>query len=239
MRTKKDPDFLAHFISLIGVENLPRSLAEKVLSTLGALVGILAVYIISTSFMGANAAIPIVASMGATALLLFSVPHGALSQPWPVFAGQVISATIGVAVGQNVADPLMAAPLAVALCTVFMLLGRCLHPPGAASALTAVFATDAVRDMGYQFVLAPVALNAITLLLIAFAFNAPFAWRRYPSGWRVQKPTSRTKDTPNNGMSHESFIEAIEGLDTFIDVSEQDLRKLFDRINTPNSPEKR
>jgi CBS-domain-containing membrane protein len=221
----------ANFSTFIGVENLPRSLLEKALCTIGAFVSIMAVYFISISVLGANAAIPVVASMGATALLLFSVPHGALSQPWPVFAGQVISAAVGVFVARHVADPLIAAPLAVALCTLLMLLGRCLHPPGAASALTAVFASDAVRDMGYGFVIAPVALNALTLLVIAFVFNAPFKWRRYPSGWRAMEEAPVIEPLSSSFMSHDDFIKAVEDLDTFIDVSEDDLRKLHDLIS--------
>ncbi len=218
------------FTDLIGVENLPRSWVEKGLCTAGAFVSIWAVYVITTSLMGPQAAIPVVASMGATSLLLFSVPHGALSQPWPVFMGQVVSATIGVTVARFIADPLIGAPVAVALCTIIMVLGRCLHPPGAASALTAVFANDAVRDMGYQFVLMPVALNAAILLVIALAFNAPFKWRRYPGGWHNRHVPQIAAAHETETVSHERFVEAAEQLDTFVDISEEDLLKLHNLI---------
>ncbi len=224
------PNPWTRLAELVGLENLPRSWIEKTLCTVGALVSILAVYVITISFMGPQAAIPVVASMGATSLLLFSVPHGALSQPWPVFMGQVISATVGVTVAKFIADPLIGAPVAVALCTIVMLLGRCLHPPGAASALTAVFASDAVREMGYNFVLMPVALNAAILLVIAIAFNAPFKWRRYPSGWYNRQAPQIATSHEEQTVSHERFVEAVAQLDTFIDVSEEDLLKLHNLI---------
>lgn len=43
---------------------------------------------------GGNALV--VASMGASAVLIFAVPHGALSQPWPVLGGHLVSALVGV-----------------------------------------------------------------------------------------------------------------------------------------------
>jgi len=182
MQKHSAPRHLAGVLDFIGIEILPRNYIEKALSTIGAFVAIWAVYLISSKFTEPEAAVLIVASMGATAVLLFSLPHAAVSQPWPVLAGQVVCALIGVFVGRHIGDPMLAAPLAVALCTFVMFLGRCVHPPGAATALSAVFASDGVRELGYSFALAPVALNAIILLMIGFLFNAPFNWRRYPSG---------------------------------------------------------
>ena len=225
----------AKILDYIGVEILPRNYTEKALSTIGAFVAIMVVYFIANTMMEPGAAILIVASMGATAVLLFSLPHAAVSQPWPVFAGQVLCALIGVFVGKHVADPLLAAPLAVALCTLFMFFGRCIHPPGAASALTAVFATDGIREMGYSFALAPVALNAIVLILMAIAFNAPFAWRRYPSGWHRKQKTKTVSASAAPAISHEELVKAVRNFDTFIDISEDDLLKLHQIISNVKS----
>ena len=63
---------------------------------------------------------------------------------------------------------------------------RCIHPPGGATALGAVLGGDAVHQFGYQSVITPVMLNAITILLVALLFNAPFAWRRYPAAWSLR-----------------------------------------------------
>ncbi|MGD8619070.1 MAG: HPP family protein [Gammaproteobacteria bacterium] len=53
--------------------------------------------------------------MGASAVLLFAVPHGPLSQPWSVLAGHTASAVIGIACAQWIPNILLASALAVAL----------------------------------------------------------------------------------------------------------------------------
>jgi CBS-domain-containing membrane protein len=61
----------------LGVQLNPISHVERVVST----AGIFAVYYVTQYFTGVENAALIVASMGASAVLLFAVPHGALAQP--------------------------------------------------------------------------------------------------------------------------------------------------------------
>ena len=72
--------------------------AEKLISAAGGFAGILLVIWVSGHYLGMQGAAMLVASMGASAVLLFAVPGGALSQPWPVLGGHLVSALIGVAV---------------------------------------------------------------------------------------------------------------------------------------------
>lgn len=169
---------LRHFA---GVAVDRAGLLEKVVSMLGALLGLMGVILISRVHLGSAGSVGLVASMGASAVLLFAVPHGPLSQPWPVLGSHLVSAFVGVACAQAIDDPLFAAPLAVALSIGLMHQLRCIHPPGGATALSAVMGGEAVHQLGFQFVLTPVMINAIVILLIAFLFNYPFKWRRYPA----------------------------------------------------------
>jgi CBS-domain-containing membrane protein len=59
----------------------PVSHAERLASIGGGFLGILLILLVSNYFVGATDATLIVASMGASAVLLFAVPHGRLSQP--------------------------------------------------------------------------------------------------------------------------------------------------------------
>ena len=52
--------------------------------------------------------------MGSSAVLLFAVPHGPLSQPWSVLGGHLVSALIGVACVKLIHQPMLAAAPAVA-----------------------------------------------------------------------------------------------------------------------------
>ena len=80
---------------------------ERFASAAGGFAGILAILLISYATVGSYAAALIVASMGASAVLLFAVPHGALSQPWPVFGGHVLSALVGVTCARMVPDQIV------------------------------------------------------------------------------------------------------------------------------------
>lgn len=153
---------------------------EKWLSIAGGLAGLTGVMLISQAQLGAAGSVGLVASMGASAVLLFAVPHGPLSQPWPVLGGHLVSALVGVACAKAIAQPMLAAPVAVGLAIGAMHYLRCIHPPGGATALSAVVGGDSVHQLGFHFVLTPVLWNAAVILLIALLFNYPFAWRRYP-----------------------------------------------------------
>jgi CBS domain-containing membrane protein len=166
----------------------------------------------------------IVASMGASAVLLFAVPHGALSQPWPVMGGHVLSALVGVTCARLVAAPMVAGPLAVGLAISVMYYARCIHPPGGATALIAVIGGPAIQQLGYGYVLAPIALNAGILLLVAVAVNGPFEWRRYPLAWaqsgRPAKPLPST-------ISHEHLSHALRQMGSLVEVDEGELAELY------------
>ncbi len=154
---------------------------EKWVSGAGGLTGILGVMLVSQAYLGLSGSAGLVASMGASAVLLFAVPHGPLSQPWAVFGGHLVSATIGVSCAMLHTDPIIACALAVALAISAMYYLRCIHPPGGATALTAVAGGDAVHALGFHYVLTPVLLNVLVILLVAILFNWPFPWRRYPA----------------------------------------------------------
>ena len=102
------------------------------------LLGIALVYWTSALLAPGGASTLVVASMGASAVLLFAVPHGPLSQPWALIGGHMVSAFIGVSCATLVPDTITAAALAVGLAIGAMHLLRCIHPPGGATALAAV-----------------------------------------------------------------------------------------------------
>lgn len=212
------------FLALMGLELTPNGHFEKLLSGMGGFIGILAVLVVSTHAVGDASAALIVASMGASAVLLFAVPHGPLSQPWPVLGGHLLSALVGVTCARLVRDPRLAAPTAVGLAITTMYYGRCIHPPGGATALTAVIGGKAIHSLGYGYVLTPVALNALILLAVAVAVNWPFAWRRYP-GSLVRRPRAAELRPPI--ISHEHLSFAVRQMGSLVDVAEEDLVEIY------------
>jgi len=209
----------------IGLEFSTVSHAERLASLLGGALCMLALFAVSGLYVQADAVVPIVASMGASAVLLFAVPHGQLSQPWPLIGGHVVSALIGVTCAKLIGIPILAAALAVGLAIGAMYYLRCIHPPGGATALVAVIGGHAVTSLGYQYVLTPVAINAVIMFVTALAFNALFPWRRYPAS--LHRHDRAQENTEAKTIEHGDFVYALSQLDTFVDVSEEDLLRIY------------
>ncbi|HEV7298090.1 MAG TPA: HPP family protein [Tepidisphaeraceae bacterium] len=206
-------------MSLVGLELTPNNHREKLISGLGAFLAIAAVALLTQWQLGPLAVMPVVASMGASAVLLFAAPHGPLSQPWPLVMGHLVSATIGVTCARFVPNAPVAAALAVGLSVTAMYYGRCIHPPGGATALTAVLGGEALRSIGYTYLLTPVAVNVAVMLLIAVAFNALFPWRQYPAALH---PAHRKAGSP----SREDWAHALGQVESLANVSEEELIEL-------------
>ena len=216
---------------VLGVDRERVSHRERLVSALGGFLGIFAIIFVSFKFLNEVGASLIVASMGASAVLLFAVPHGKLSQPWALLGGHSISAVIGVTCAKLIPDMNLAAALAVGISIGIMHYLRCIHPPGGASALAAVVSGPQVHALGYMYVLTPVLLNAMIILVMAIAVNAFFAWRRYPAAWHKVRPAAATAvviDQPNQPELQVSDIRhAIEQLDLLVDVTDDDLSRIY------------
>ncbi len=210
------------FFTLIGVELSAVSYKEKAVSAAGGLVAICLLVWVTHQALGIEHAACVIASMGASAVLLFAVPHGQLSQPWPVFAGHGFSAVIGVLCARYLGHDWLAAGCAVGLAIGVMHQLKCIHPPGGATAMTAVVGGEAVHALGFEFVLWPVLLNALIMLLVAALFNWPFAWRRYPAVLAQTKRRLRPHPFGRENQ-HEDIVKALRELDSFVDVTEADL----------------
>ena len=87
------------FLNVIGFSSQKRNFREVVLSAAGGFAGIFGIMLSSYWLLGADAAVVIVPSMGASAVLLFAAPHAQFSQPWNLVGGHAVSAVIGVAWG--------------------------------------------------------------------------------------------------------------------------------------------
>ena len=225
-------------IQFFGIQQYHVSHTEKLVSGLGAFISIFIILYTSRYFLPDASAYLIVASMGASAVLLFAVPHGTLSQPWALIGSHLISAIIGISCAKLIPDIFFAASLAVGLAVGIMYYCKCIHPPGGATALTAVVGGNAVHELGYQFVLTPVLINTIVILIVAITFNALFKWRRYPS-YLARKQVAITKsqetgtdNSANNyaAITHEDFVSALSEFDSFLDISEDDLLSIYSLV---------
>lgn len=103
-----------------------------------------------------------VASFGATAVLLFATPTSPVSQPANVIAGHVLSAFIGLCLVAIRPDNHMLAGLSVGLAIFAMMILRIVNPPAGATALVAY-----LTNPGWIFLLFPVLSGSIVLIALA------------------------------------------------------------------------
>jgi CBS-domain-containing membrane protein len=234
---KFNREFFREFAAFVGVEHNSTNHFEKSIAAAGALISLLAVSFVSMIHANAAATGLMVTSMGASVVLLFVVPHGALSQPWPVVSSHLLSAVIGVSCRLLFPEQIWAAALAVCLSIIVMQYLRCVHPPGGATALAAVIGGPEVEALGYWFVVSPVLINVSIITSIALVFNNLFPGRRYPAHLLRLKPgTAPVAVIRQLQLTQEDFESAMEQMNTFIDVTTDDLIELVE-LATKHSEE--
>jgi CBS domain-containing membrane protein len=154
----------------------------------------------------------LLASMGASAVILFALPQSPMARPWAVTGGHLLSAITGITCAALLKDTHVAAAVAAGTSLLVMSMARCVHPPGGATALLAVLGGDVVQAAGYAFLLIP-AINLIVLLVIARLCNR---------GVRTTPPTSRHTD-----LLAEDWIAALNDIGVVMtDMSESGLENL-------------
>ena len=215
----------------LGIDLAPVSHHEKLISACGGFIGILLVVILSNWLMGAAQAVYIIPSMGASAVLLFAAPHSPLAQPWNVFGGHLVSALAGVICAQFIPLPGVAAAASVGLAIGAMYYLRCIHPPGGATALAAVIGGAQIQALGFEYLLTPVLVNTLTILSVALLFNYLFKWRRYPACLAGKDTVKQLPNDVYEPVTHADLVYALSEMDSFIDITEEDLLKIFKLAN--------
>ncbi|MBU3543985.1 HPP family protein [Polynucleobacter sp. MWH-Mekk-B1] len=150
---------------------------ERFRSSCGTFVGLMLVLTIA-KYLGELSGLDewLMASLGASALLVFVLPGSPMAQPWAVIAGNALSALIGITTANLIREPLLAMPIAAAASILGMFVLRCLHPPAAAVALIAVLG----HVMNYRYAFFPVMVDSI-LLVIAGAIYSNMTGKQYPN----------------------------------------------------------
>jgi len=141
---------------------------ERFRSVFGAFLGLMLVITIA-KYLGEVGGIDewLMASLGASTLLVFALPGSPMAQPWAVIAGNTLSALIGVSGAILIPNLFIALPLAVSCSIMGMFILRCLHPPAAAVALIAVLSPIT----HYRYAFFPVMIDSMLLVLVGGVYS--------------------------------------------------------------------
>lgn len=193
---------------------------------LGAGLAIALTALISHAVMAGDPALPwLIASMGASAVLIFVLPASPLAQPWPVAGSHLLAASIGLAVHGLLGTTWLGAGLAVGLTIAGMSLLRCLHPAAGGTVLITALPSPAVAAAGAAFLLTPLALNVLVLLAAGVVWNR-LTGHSYPHRAAPQPPQPDWI-----GHIEDSDLDAVLGeWDEVLDVSRDDLLALVHAV---------
>ncbi len=205
--------------------------SQILIPAIAACIAILIVGTISRTLIETTAVAHfLIASMGASSLMLFVLPTSPLSQPWSLFGGHMVSGFIGISCALLINDIVIASAISVTLAITAMMYLRCLHPPGGATALIPILMVSEVQEVGFQFIFFPIAINTLSLLLLSLLVNRLVLHRHYASH-SVPEPLPVQEETEaiiqSSPFTAEDLTFAFEMMDNYIDVDEDDLFRIY------------
>lgn len=208
--------FASHYLI---ADAAPLSPAERWRSTLAAFFGMLLIQAVLLVLPGNPAPRHLLAPIGASSVLLFALPHSPLGQPWSTAGGLLLPAAIGWLCGYWLAPAWLAVAAALALAIWLMASLRCLHPPGGAMAV--LFATLPAGELNVAV------FNVIAVLFAALAINTLLPGRQWPQCATTPAPAA-DKARPTHDISHADLQYALGKIDSYLDISEEDLVRVYD-----------
>lgn len=151
-------------------------------SWIGSFLGILTISFIHYDVLKGTDLSLVIGSFGASAVLIYGAIHSPLAQPRNLIGGHILSAIVGVASFKYFGETIwFCSAFAVATSILVMQLTLTLHPPGGATALIAVIGSEQIHNLGFLYVLVPVASGAFILFVIAIFVNNIPNNRHYPN----------------------------------------------------------
>lgn len=160
--------YLKRYSFYLGGDQPPVSWYERLRSVVGAFFGLLLVVVIA-KYLGEISGLDewLMASLGASTLLVFALPQSPMAQPWAVIAGNTISALVGISVVHFMSEPLLAMPMAVSMSIMAMFILRRLHPPAAAVSLITVVG----HILHYRYAFFPVMIDSVLLIVVGGIYS--------------------------------------------------------------------
>jgi CBS domain-containing membrane protein len=193
---------------------------ERLRFVLGVMVGLLVTGLLSRWWGPQDGQIAwMVASVGASAVLVFGMPSSPLAQPWPVVAGSTLAALVAAACQAVLPDPAVAGAVAVGLAIALMVPLRCLHPPGGGVALFVVYASG----NGWELAVFPVLFNVVVLVVVATVYNR-LTGRVYP---HPQRRGEERGAAAGSTFAASDVDAALAHYNQVLDVSRSDLEGLL------------
>lgn len=204
-------------------------LSERIKSAVGTALGVAAVLCVTYLLFEHQYAM--LAAVGASAVIMFAIPHSPMAQPWSVIGGYFIAVSIGLLALYTMMPPIVGIAVAIVLVVLMTMTFKCLHPPAGAIVIF-VFNQNPVDFPASLTVVSSVMVAALLLVMLATLLNNLGLGRKYPQCLTEPiKNLHRTRDelpTIRTGVTHEDLDYALKKHGTYVDIQENELINLYE-----------
>jgi len=121
----------------------------------------------------------LLASFGATTVIVFGYHDNPFAQPKNVFFGHLLSAFVGILFATFFGVSFITIGLAVGIAVMLMMAFKIAHPPAGANPIIVM-----IGGVSFEFLLFPVMVGAITIIIGGIIYNRLILKRKYPQTWK-------------------------------------------------------
>ena len=121
----------------------------------------------------------LIASFGATTVIVFGYHDNPFAQPKNIFFGHLLSALVGILFITFFGVSFITIGLAVGIAVMLMMAFKIAHPPAGANPIIVM-----IGGVSFQFLIFPVMVGAITIIIGGIIYNRLILKRKYPQTWK-------------------------------------------------------
>ena len=121
----------------------------------------------------------LIASFGATTVIVFGYHDNPFAQPKNIFFGHLLSALVGILFTTFFGVSFITIGLAVGIAVMLMMAFKIAHPPAGANPIIVM-----IGGVSFEFLLFPVMAGAITIIIGGIIYNRLILKRKYPQTWK-------------------------------------------------------
>lgn len=153
------------------------SYEKKLFALLAAIGATLCITIMSYLNIHSNAPW-LIASFGATMVILFALPTSPLARPKNIILGHVLTTIIGLAMLKFIGVNEWSLGLAVGISILTMILTDTIHPPAGANPLIVM-----ISNQSWDFLFMPLLAGAVLIVFIGYIYHLLISKNKYPDKW--------------------------------------------------------
>ena len=121
----------------------------------------------------------LIASFGATTVIVFGYHDHPFAQPKNVFFGHLLSAFVGILFATFFGVSFITIGLAVGIGVMLMMAFKITHPPAGGNPIIVM-----IGGVSFQFLIFPVMVGAIAIIIGGIIYNRLILKRKYPQTWK-------------------------------------------------------